>query len=575
MTGPSSGADASARILGFFGITCQKINVGNLLALDAANGAPLRLLSSSAAFLDLVQALEQDPGALARWQSQMHSAFVFGDGNDRSIQELAQCLMGGNSLKYFSREEAALVCDNSVSEWVVSTRFPEFCGPMSGIKTVSHEMGPQLIMEESRLANAGIITGKRGAAFAKLNYKGVPVFISTSGLIDIDAKLETRNFDIRRHFLSATPMVMYVRWAFAEGGFEPEETSACLIIDDPPLKPRYGFLNFQRLDELMSRYGFTSSVAFIPWNWRRSHRRVVELFKKNPDKFSLSVHGCDHTRAEFGTQNGGRLRWKVNCASARMKRHESQTGLHHDQVMVFPQGVFSPTAMRALKGSDFIGVVNSEVISDGLPANAIKISDFWNVAVMTYDSFPIYTRRYPWQGIENFAFDILLGKPCIVVVHHNDCHDDCRHVVQFIEQLNRLNARLVWRNLGEVVRRSFRRRKLSSNVLEIEMFGKELCLENRGDEKKYFCIRKLESAPGQIKEVCVGNQSVDWATIPGGVAFQTELEPGQSQIIRIVFREFSENSFDGENLSYHFKVMLRRYLCEFRDNYVMGKSFSH
>lgn len=440
---------------------------------------------------------------------------------------------------------------------------------------MSSESGPQIILEESRLAGDGIINGKHGAAFAKLNYKNIPVFLSTSGLIDINSRLETRNFDVRRHFLSATPIVMYVRWAFAESRFGPEETGACLIIDDLPLKPRYGFLNFQRLNELMSRHGFTSSVAFIPWNWRRSHRRVVELFKKNPEKFSLSVHGCDHTRAEFGIQNGGWLRWKINSASARMKRHESQTGLRHDRVMVFPQGVFSTTAMRALKSSDFIGVVNSEVISAGQAPAAIKISDFWSVAVMAYDSFPIYTRRYPWQGIENFAFDILLGKSCIVVVHHNDCHDNCRHVVQFIERLNRLNARLVWRNLGEVVRRSFRRRKLSPNVSEIEMFGEELCLENHGAQKERFCIRKLESAPKQVKEVCVGSQPIDWAVIPGGVAFETELEAGQSQIIRIAFHEFSENGFAGENLSYRLKVMLRRYLCEFRDNYVMRKSFSH
>ena len=42
---------------------------------------------------------------------------------------------------------------------------------------------------------------------------------------------------------------------------------------------------------------------------------------------------------------------------------------------------------------------------------------------MRYSSFPIFTRRYPWEGIENFAFDILLGKPALIVIHHDYCSD--------------------------------------------------------------------------------------------------------------------------------------------------------
>ena len=83
--------------------------------------------------------------------------------------------------------------------------------------------------------------------------------------------------------------------------------------------------------------------------------------------------------------------------------------------------------MAVLKRGDFIGTVNSEVISTDPQPRPITIADYWNVAVMNYSDFPIFTRRYPWAGVENFAFDILLGKPCLVVVHHNDCHDDCRH----------------------------------------------------------------------------------------------------------------------------------------------------
>ena len=200
---------------------------------------------------------------------------------------------------------------------------------------------------------------------------------------------------------------------------------------------------------------------------------------------------------------------------------------------------------------------------------------------MNYDSFPIFTRRDPWQGVENFAFDILLGKPCIAVVHHNDCHDNCRHVVEFIDQLNRLNARLEWRDLGTVVRRSFRQRKLSSNAVDVEMFGKEMLLENPEEETKYFCVRKRESSPEQIQEVRTGAKSIEWTRSSDGIAFGISLKPHQSQIVQIIFREFSangfaeENSFAGADVIYWMKATFRRYLCEIRDNYVMRKTFSH
>jgi len=367
---------------------------------------------------------------------------------------------------------------------------------------------------------------------------------------------------------------MYVKWAFAETCWQPPETGACLVIDDPLLHPRYGFLNFQRLLDLMERVNFSTSIAFIPWNCNRSAQKTVGIFQKNPKRFSLSVHGCDHTGGEFGSRNSGRLAWKSRQATQRMARHKSKTGLSHDPVMVFPQGVFSEVAMAVLKRGDFIGVVNSEVVSTDPQPRQIKIADYWDVAVMNYSDFPIFTRRYPWAGVENFAFDILLGKPCIVVVHQNDCHDNCHHIVEFVERLNQLNANLHWTNLAEIVRRSFRQREISPGVVEVKMYGSEARIENSSGDKKVFRIRKCESAPETIKEIRAAAQPVKWNAAENQVAFDAELNPGESKTITIAFNETSGEGFAGESLNYKAKTMLRRYLCEIRDNYVMRKLFS-
>ncbi|KAF5407805.1 MAG: hypothetical protein Udaeo2_20730 [Candidatus Udaeobacter sp.] len=87
----------------------------------------------------------------------------------------------------------------------------------------------------------------------------------------------------------------------------------------------------------MKRHKFSTNIAFIPWNWREALLKL-SMFRK-PGAFSLSVHGCDHTRAEFGSAGQQRLYWKARHLE-RMDRHEAITGISHDPVMVFPQGIF-------------------------------------------------------------------------------------------------------------------------------------------------------------------------------------------------------------------------------------------
>src|SRR5439155_19509942 len=171
-----------------------------------------------------------------------------------------------------------------------------------------------------------------------------------------------------------------------------------------------------------------------------------------------------------------------------MNRHESITRICHDRVMIFPQGIFSEAAMSALKHSDLIAAVNNDVISADSPLRVVRISELWDIAVMGY-TFPLFTRRYPWEGIENFAFDALLGKPAIIVIHHDYCSDHCARLVNFIQRLNALQCAPTWRSLGDVVRRSCRQREVSPGEVEVEMYGTELRIENRSEHPKRFLIR--------------------------------------------------------------------------------------
>jgi hypothetical protein len=556
-----------AKVLQFFGVPSCNLSAADFptpnVVGDATSNRP-RIVCSADVFLRLIEDFKRYPDRLQIWGKGFHSAFVYAGGDSGVVQKLARIL---------TEDDGAILHDVNpyAGNFVVSDKLKDLCGVMAGLEVTGSKdsVDSTLILNASSRNVMNVISLRRGATFLKLQYKGVAVFLSTfRKIIDIGAELTSQNFDVRNHFLSAVPLVLYIKWAFPETCWNAPETNACLVIDDPVLKSTHGFVNFQELLSLMKRHNFGTNIAFIPWNWRRSAPEVVRLFRENPDRFSLSVHGCDHTRAEFGGSDREHLYWKAQQALERMNRHESITGLRHDRVMVFPQGIFSEAAMSAFKHTDIIAAVNNDVVCADPHRCAITISDVWDIAVMRYSNFPIFTRRYPWEGIENFAFDALLGKPVIIIIHHDYCSDHCRRLVDFVDRLNALKCRLTWRSLGDVVRRSCRQRQLSPGVVEVEMYATQLRLGNHSHQRKRYLIRRRESEPSSIREIRAGSRNVPWSSTDGMVVFEIELNPGENAMISMGFHDLAGNGRYADSLSYRTKAMLRRYLCEVRDNYI-------
>lgn len=561
----SPGVGNLPKVLGFFGVASRRLTASEFLADDSyKSSAKIRLLCSSDTFSEILTKLEQQPEGMRRLQECVHSAFVHAGDDVAVLQSLLRRLAGDDAA-------AVATLDGSHKDFFVSDTV-DLAGPMSGlrIKGSDSTAATAFVFRSSGGVAINIISVNHGAVLLKLRYQKVTVFLfAGTKIIDIEAALTTGFFNIRDHVLAALPIVLYIKWAFPETCWKAAETNACLIIDDPVLKPTHGFVDFRELLSLMKRRRFCTNIAFIPWNWRRSDPQVVRMFIENPNHYSISVHGCDHTKAEFGSGDREYLSWKVRQALKRMADHESRTGIHHDRVMVFPQGVFSEAAMSALKRTDIIASVNNDTISSDPHPRPVTISDVWDVAIMAYSSFPLFTRRYPWAGVENFAFDSLLGKPAIIVVHHDYCSDRCKQLADFVDLLNALKCSLAWRSLAEVVRRTYRSREVSLGLVEVEMYGSELRLENQSDAAKRFIIRKRETDPSLLRGVSAGSRQLSWSSSGDRVEFELELKPAESAMVRIHFHDLSATAQRRESLPFRARIMLRRYYCEFRDNYLV------
>jgi len=558
-------------LVNFFGIPWKVVPTGAIAATDMPpDRGQYCVLAYASDVAQVLQCAIEARGALPRWIREASSLYVFG------FEDTSLCQ---NLLRFLTGDAEATIRNPSHPREVISitSDLPEMCGPMSGLEVSVDLQGSDLIfgITHNGYGFRSIITTARGQVFVRTACQDIPVYLNAcSKTVDLSSPSD-KHFDVRKHFCSAVPITMYLKWAFRNVCWGSPETNACLIIDDPPLKPRYGFLNFREMTELMDERNFTTTIAFIPWNWRRTNRHVVDLFRSRPDRFSVAVHGCDHTANEFATRSAALLDERVTTARKRMNSMVDSSSLAYDSVMVFPQGVFSPETGRALKLNGFVAAANTEVAPWRNEGNETTTRDLWDIAIMKYGAFPIFTRRYLSTGIENFAFDAILGKPCLIAAHHDVLKGHGRELAEFVARLNSLNWNLCWRPLGSALNRSFKVRIAGDGTIVVCVFSKTTVVENSSADPWQALFIKQERNPECIEAVTVNQNAIDFNCDNRYLQFRVRLLPKQTT--RVCVRYVSSQKGLAESneggIAYQAKARLRRYLSEFRDNYISQSEF--
>ena len=548
------------RILDFFGVPWKSAGASSLA--DPEFDAQEHVIFGTA---QTIAAALRRAGQTNRGPSPPAAFYVYLDDNLSASEQGLREICGGEGLALKKAPGGELPIR-------VSSKLAEFTGAMSGVEVRTRLRAEDAILApgvadgESRYGT--VISAGSAPVFIRFERNGVPVFFcASSHMLDVDQPISAGFFDVKDHFCSVVPLVTFIRHMFQEVAWGPQELGACLIIDDPLLALRYGHCDFRKLRDQMRRYAFTTNIAFIPWNWRRTSRTGSDFFSRESQHFSVSIHGCDHTVREFGTTSLELLHNRAKLAQARMQNHQARTGIRHDAVMVFPQGVFSSVSPEALKLNGYLAAVNTEILPVDSDGKRTRIRDVWDIAIMSYSGFPIFTRRYPRHGLENFAFDLLLGKPCLIVSHHDLFKDDAP-VIDFIVKLQALNSRLSWRPLGDVVRRACRRRSNGAGAQAVEMYGSELILENPSDKVIEVSVRKREEQPQAVAELWWDQEPAKWAAEAGQLVFAGDIPPHSESRLRVRYLEHPAAGSTGRSLRFELAVATRRMLSEFRDNYL-------
>ena len=102
------------------------------------------------------------------------------------------------------------------------------------------------------------------------------------------------------------------------------------------------------------------------------------------------------------------------------------------------------------------------------------------------------------------------------------------------------------------------------------MYGSELLIENRSGRAMSYFVRRREPETNSVESVYAGSRrrrSADPAA--DHIEFQVDLALGESTLLRLLFKPAEDVAQARQNLAHSAKIVLRRYLSEARDNYLM------
>lgn len=464
---------------------------------------------------------------------------------------------------------------NSAAKLRVSPDHPEWCFQFSGLSIESANLAKEKSFVEGPAASELSTLIRIGDEpyfvrnSVRIGNDESRIFLLAGGdLADLDENV-TRGRGGLPSFCGIVPLMMFLRGALKERLWHNDHPRACFIIDDPLLKKRHGFLEFKRLLESLRRQRFSACIAFIPWNYRRSNKKVASLFSSNPEAIFLCVHGCDHTGAEFESPDTELLRAKAQLALDRMRKHQQLFGVPFDEIMVFPQGLYSSEALPALKAAGYLAAVNTEV-SPSTTSESLQLRDLLDVAVTRWANFPLFGRRYP-KDLAEFAFHLFLGKPVLAVEHHGYFKDGYQALETFIQHLNALDNRIEWTSLDTICSHACLTRTSESGGVYVRFYTNLFHLQNTGNRDQQYILQPSRTSSDASAQVTVDGR--EWSCQPEGgeLNISLELKPGQTASVRIVPEAaWPESAAWKPTMTHDAGVGLRRVLCELRDNYLAG-----
>jgi hypothetical protein len=402
---------------------------------------------------------------------------------------------------------------------------------------------------------------------------------------------ESADIDPDRVCPAVLAALLLVRMAAGNRCWHRDSVTANFTIDDPNLVEPYGRVSFNALARSMRAVGYHTTVAFIPWNHRRTSSAVEALFAREPRLFSLAVHGNDHDGYEFAepsTQPRGaagvtpatrvaRQRAAVAQALTRMRALTRRTGLPFSPVMVFPHGIGSADSILQLERCGYLASANRQLVPSG-SARPHRFDFGLSPADDTHASFPLMQRWWPADVVPELA--AFLGKPLLLYAHERDFAVPLWALEKHVARIQRLNA--AWLDLTGIARSLYLERDSGAGETQIRMLCREVDFINRESTSRQLTFFR-EQPEAQSCDVSIDGMPCAVAASHDRIVLRTTAAPGQCVRIRIERRDAAGGAAPDRTRAAHcespqpdrfrsglptlLRVALRRHVCDMRDRY--------
>jgi len=567
-TGALRGADARLiGLAGFLGITCEP------LFLDRHAHQPAEYIAK--AFPDHGSCLVINPQVIRDWTG----GVVPADLVSCLISRFPYLLVHGIMANPFCEDLIKALstgCLHSVRPvagagqvYEIASDSKQICGPFSGLS-----FGPvnpandRTLPVNTNNGNVRTPISIAGSPFVVAMKRDKTEILFLAGAEILDVSDEIGDPPLSEYFSRFVPHAMALRYIFREHCWRPCGHHASFIIDDPLLRPKYGFLGFESLLNLMKQHNFSTTVAFIPHNYRRNSKRILRMFRENGDRLAICFHGNDHTSGEFASADTSRLNTIVRIAEARMDIHTDATGLPCSKVMVFPQEKFSVEAMEVLKSRNFIAAVNGGPHPAGFRV-ALTLGELAQPAVLRYGTFPLFLRRWVGQAKrQDIAFNLFFGRAVLIAEHH-EVFRRPEPLVETVLMVNSVAPDIRWSDLETAVVNSILGRRTSNATCQIRAYSGTVRVANNQDSPQQVSVEWNHSAqcppPEQVLQD--GRPYHSYEVDESRIRLSVELGPGNSRAFSVVYRN-DYPSLEGLGFRWGAKAFIRRRLSELRDNYI-------
>jgi hypothetical protein len=329
-------------------------------------------------------------------------------------------------------------------------------------------------------------------------------------------------------FLRLLPLFHFLREVTKDIAWTTPPLRACLMFDDPNLHcGSYGYINYRDLVRHAKNHNYHVSLATIPIDAWHFHSKTASLFRVNPSRISLLIHGNNHTYKEmaFPGSDADKL-GLLSQALRRIERFEENSGLEVSRVMSAPHSACPEDMMHFMlllgyeaaclpwdllfrfnphyRWSPTTGLDMVDFQGGGLPIiQRVRLRPDWNPQLKLYPD---------WKtGIILNAF---LSQPIIPIGHHQDAGGGMELLGQIAATINGL-GNVMWTDMKGIARSNYMTR-LEGKLLRIKMYSRRIVIQVPEGIDEMWVERPWIAEDGESEMLLLKQTGTGSMTLTGG-----------------------------------------------------------